>query len=77
VQEPYVGSDESGDKDGGMKHWAWCFRAAPVAVFHIDPSRSSDVLKAILTETFGGVVGFFCDALNAHFQQEAAPSLLR
>jgi transposase len=26
-------------------------------VFHIDPSRSSEVLKAILTETFGGVVG--------------------
>ena len=26
-------------------------------MFHIDPSRSSDVLKAILTETFGGVVG--------------------
>jgi len=57
VQEPYVGSDESGHKDGGMKHWAWCFRAARFTVFHIDPSRSSDVLKAILTETFGGVVG--------------------
>jgi hypothetical protein len=40
-----------------MKHWAWCFRAARFTVFHIDPSRSSDVLKAILTETFGGVVG--------------------
>ena len=35
----------------------WCFRAARFTVFHIDPSRSSAVLKAILTETFGGVVG--------------------
>jgi len=57
VQEPYVGSDESGHKDGGEKLWTWCFRASRFTVFHIDPSRSSDVLKAILTETFGGIVG--------------------
>jgi len=57
VREPYVGADESGHKDWGDKLWAWCFRAARFTVFHIDPSRSSDVLKAILTETFGGVVG--------------------
>jgi transposase len=57
VQEPYVGADESGHKDWGDKLWTWCFRAARFTVFHIDPSRGSDVLKAILTETFGGVVG--------------------
>jgi transposase len=57
VQEPYVGADESGHKDWGEKLWTWCFRAARFTVFHIDPSRGSDVLKAILTETFGGVVG--------------------
>jgi transposase len=57
VQEPYVGADESGHKDGGDKLWTWCFRASRFTVFHINPSRSSDVLKAILTETFGGVVG--------------------
>jgi transposase len=57
VQEPYVGTDESGHPDRGAKLWTWCFRAARFTVFHIDPSRSSDVLKAILTETFGGVVG--------------------
>jgi transposase len=57
VQEPYVGADESGHKDWGDKLWAWCFHASRFTVFHIDPSRSSDVLKAILTETFGGVVG--------------------
>jgi hypothetical protein len=57
IQEPYVGVDESGHKDWGDKLWVWCFRASHFTVFHIDPSRSSDVLKAILTETFGGVVG--------------------
>ncbi|HSW02230.1 MAG TPA: IS66 family transposase, partial [Sedimentisphaerales bacterium] len=57
VQEPFVGSDESGHKDSGDRFWAWCFRASRFTVFHIDPSRGSEVLKAILTETFGGVVG--------------------
>jgi transposase len=57
VQEPYVGADESGHKDWGDHLWTWCFRAARFTVFHIDPSRGSDVLKAILTEAFGGIVG--------------------
>jgi transposase len=57
VQEPYVGADESGHNDWGDRLWTWCFRATRFTVFHIDPSRSSQVLKAILTETFGGVVG--------------------
>ena len=57
VREPYVGADESGHNDWGDQLWTWCFRAARFTVFHIDPSRSSDVLKAILTKTFGGVVG--------------------
>ena len=57
AQEPYVGSDESGHKDGGEKLWTWCFRASKFTVFHIDPSRGSQVLKAVLTETFGGIIG--------------------
>lgn len=57
VQQPYVGVDESGHPDRGEGFWTWCFRAAEFTFFHIDPSRGSQVLKAILTETFGGVVG--------------------
>ena len=57
VEEPHLGVDESGHKDSGDKLWTWCFRAACFTVFHIDPSRGSDVLKVILTETFGGVLG--------------------
>jgi transposase len=57
VEQTYLGVDESGHKDNGDRLWTWCFRAPEFTVFHIDPSRSSDVLKAILTETFGGVIG--------------------
>jgi transposase len=57
VQEAYVGVDESGHKDSGEKFWTWCFRAPDFTVFHIDPSRGSQVLKMILTETFGGIIG--------------------
>jgi transposase len=57
AEQPQVGSDESGHRDRGNKLWVWCFRARQFTVFHIDPSRGSEVLKAILTQTFGGVVG--------------------
>jgi transposase len=57
VQQAYVGVDESGHPDRGEGFWTWCFRAAEFTLFHIDPSRGSQVLKAILTETFGGVIG--------------------
>jgi len=57
VQQAYVGVDESGHKDCGEKFWTWCFRAPDFTLFHIDPSRGSQVLKRILTETFGGILG--------------------
>jgi len=57
ASEPHVGVDESGHPENGQGLWAWCFRASQFTVFHIDPSRGSDVLKAILTETFSGVLG--------------------
>jgi len=57
AEQTYLGVDESGHKDSGDKLWTWCFRAPDFTVFHIDPSRGSDVLKAVLTETFGGVIG--------------------
>lgn len=64
VSEPHVGVDESGHPDKGQGLWAWCFRASQFTVFHIDPSRGSGVLKAILTETFGGVLG--SDSFSAY-----------
>jgi transposase len=57
VRQAYVGVDESGHTDCGEKFWTWCFRAPDFTLFHIDPSRGSQVLKAILTEIFGGILG--------------------
>ncbi len=64
VTQPHVGVDESGHPDSGQGLWAWCFRASQFTVFHLDPSRGSGVLKAILTETFGGVLG--SDSFSAY-----------
>jgi len=59
-----LGIDESGHKDSGKRHWTWCFRAERFTVFRIDPSRGSDVLRRMLGETFGGVIG--CDYFSAY-----------
>ena len=64
VSEPHLGVDESGHPDGGRGLWTWCFRASQFTVFAIDPSRGSGVLKAILTETFGGILG--SDSFSAY-----------
>jgi transposase len=76
LEQPYVelrevlptqarlGVDETGHPEAGKNLWAWCFRADDFTVFHIDPSRGSQVLRAILTEAFGGVIG--CDFFSAY-----------
>jgi transposase len=64
-----LGIDESGHKDAGRRHWTWCFRAPRFTVFHIDPSRGSEVLRTVLGETFGGVIG--CDYFSAYHKYMA------
>jgi len=59
--------DETGHPENGQRLWAWGFHAPQpqgFTLFHIDPSRSSDVLKEFLGETFQGVVG--CDYHSAY-----------
>lgn len=56
-EEPWLNVDETGHKDCGKKHWTWCFRAPKYTLFRIDPSRGSGVLREVLGEAFGGVVG--------------------
>jgi transposase len=63
-EQEKIGVDESGHKDKGKRHWTWCLRAARFTLFHIDPSRGSEVLRKILGETFGGVIG--CDYFSAY-----------
>lgn len=56
--------DETGHKDNGRGHWTWCFRADAFTLFHIDPSRGSEVLVNLLGEEFNGVLG--CDYFSAY-----------
>ncbi|MFQ5474115.1 MAG: IS66 family transposase, partial [Dehalococcoidia bacterium] len=55
--EPWLNVDETGHKNNGKRYWTWCFRARSYTVFRVDPSRGSKVLKEILGEVFGGVLG--------------------
>jgi transposase len=62
-----VNIDETGHPENGKKLWTWGFHAPGpegFTLFHIDPARSSDVLKEFLGETFAGVVG--CDYHSAY-----------
>jgi len=62
-----VNVDETGHPENGKKLWSWGFHAPGpdgFTFFHIDPARSSDVLKKFLGESFGGVVG--CDYHSAY-----------
>ena len=69
AEQDRLGIDESGHKNAGKRHWTWCLRAPRFTVFHIDPSRGSEVLRAVLGETFGGVIG--CDYFSAYHKYMA------
>ncbi len=56
-QEPHLGIDETGHHDDGKLHWTWCFQTPAYSVFHIDPSRGSEVLETILGADFNGLIG--------------------
>lgn len=62
--EPILNVDETGHKNNGELHWTWCFRAELFTLFKIDPTRSADVLLAVLGEEFDGVLG--CDCFSAY-----------
>ncbi len=62
--EAVLNVDETGHKDGGRRMWTWCFRAGLYTLFKIDPTRSADVLIAVLGKEFDGVLG--CDCFSAY-----------
>ncbi len=64
VDQDRLGIDETGHKDSGKLKWTWCFNAPMFSVFHINDSRGSQVLKTVLGETFGGIIG--CDYYGAY-----------
>ena len=63
-KEKHIHSDETGGKENGKRRWTWCFRANDFTVFHIDPSRSSDVLEKLLGTTYSGIIS--CDFFSAY-----------
>jgi transposase len=75
-KEAHLHIDETGSKENGKRRWTWCFRAKDFTVFHIDPSRGSDVVKAILGEDFSGKIS--CDFFSAYqkFAKESPADLL-
>jgi transposase len=62
--EARLNIDETGHKQNGDKMWTWCFRASLYTLFKIDPTRSGDVLIAVLGKEFDGVLG--CDYFSAY-----------
>jgi transposase len=62
--EEVINVDETGHKDNGDKWWTWCFRAELYTLYHIDASRSADVLMDTLGREFAGVLG--CDYFSAY-----------
>ena len=59
--------DETGHPENGHRMWSWGFHVpGPQGFtwFHIDPSRSTDVLYEFLGETFSGIVG--CDYYSVY-----------
>lgn len=67
--------DETGHKQNGQRQWTWCFRAGLYTLFKIDPTRSADVLIAVLGEEFDGVLG--CDYFSSYrrYQREFGVAL--
>jgi transposase len=63
-KEARLNVDETGHPDQGQRLWTWCFRAPLFTVFHIDASRSSDVLLHVLGQEFDGLIG--CDYFSAY-----------
>jgi transposase len=62
--EERLNVDETGHKQNRLRQWIWCFRAGLYTLFKIDPTRSGDVLIAVLGQEFNGVLG--CDYFSAY-----------
>lgn len=63
-REAVVNADETGHPENRRRLWTWCFRTQLFTLFHIDPSRGSQVLVEMLGTEFNGVLG--CDYFSAY-----------
>lgn len=58
-QEDLIHADETGWRINGKNVWAWCFANPRIAVYLIQHSRGSQVLRAALGDSLSGVL--VCD----------------
>ena len=55
--QPVVHPDETGWREGGRPRWLWAFVTPGFTVYCIADSRGSDVILAMLTAEFAGLLG--------------------
>jgi transposase len=55
-QQASLHIDETSHRENGQGQWTWVFRARPFTLFHIDPTRSEDVLEQVLGSEFSGTL---------------------
>ncbi|MGC8553847.1 MAG: IS66 family transposase, partial [Phycisphaerae bacterium] len=63
------------NRAAGRRLWTWGFRAASFTCFKIEPSRGSQVLRAILGDDFAGTL--VCDYFSAYhkYRKDSGVSL--
>jgi transposase len=60
-----LNADETGWRVNGKTHWLWCFTTPALTCYTIDRSRSSQVVREFLADSFGGkLVTDFYGAYN-------------
>ncbi len=74
-QQKQLNIDEPSHKDQGDLLWTWVFSASAFTVFHIAPSRASQVLEDLLTSQCQAVLGHDCfSAYRAYMEKPPSPS---
>ena len=61
---PSVNGDETGWRNNGQNQWLWTVCDPRHTLFHVDRFRGGEVIRSLLGEAFGGVLG--CDFYTAY-----------
>ena len=71
-QQKQLNIDETSHKDQGNLLWTWVFAAPAFTLFHINPSRSSQVLEDLLTTECEAVLGHDCFSAYRAYMEKAS-----
>lgn len=70
-EQKQLNIDETSHPDQGDLLWTWVFAAPAFTVFHIDPTRSSQVLEDLLTSECEAVLGHDCFSAYRAYMEKA------